>query len=130
MMKPILIAGISIVNLALISYSIAIFSLLKSSVVRKKVLVFLSIGVVFDITATLCMVIGSRQGALTLHGIIGYSSLAGMLIDTIFSYRHAIIKGKDSLIGSSFRTGTRIAYFYWVLAYITGALLIGLRHSS
>ena len=82
-MKPILIAGTSIVNLALISYSIFIFQEIKHSKVTSKLLAFLTIGVILDFTATICMIAGSSKGPFTLHGILGYSSLTAMAIDTI-----------------------------------------------
>lgn len=91
------------------------------------VLIFLTTGVVFDITATICMVAGSSQGALTLHGIIGYTSLAGMLTDTVFSYLLRFRNGKDAAIPARFNKNSLLAYCYWILAYITGAILIMLR---
>ncbi len=90
---------------------------------------FLTIGIILDITATVCMVIGSAEGAMTLHGIIGYSSLAGMLADTIMSYRQVSANGLNTAITSRFNNGSKAAYLYWVIAYITGALIIALRHA-
>lgn len=126
-MKPVLIAGMTIVNLALISYSIAIIKQTRSKVMSERVLTFLTIGVLFDITATICMVAGSSQGAITVHGIIGYTSLAGMLTDTIFSYRLRYREGKDAEIPRKFNRASLTAYLYWVLAYITGAIIIMMR---
>jgi hypothetical protein len=125
-MKPILIAGISIVNLALISYSIAILSQRRKKLVSGKILTFLTIGVTLDITATVCMIIGSGN-FLTLHGIIGYSSFAGMFSDTLLSHIHAKKYGIGSALSEKFNRWSLIAYVYWVLAYITGALLVMLR---
>ena len=122
-MKPILIAGISIVNLALISYSIAIFSQNRKKLMSRIVLTFLTIGVITDISATICMIIGSGH-IITLHGVIGYSSLTGMLADTVISYRHARKNGLYSALTSRFNLGSRLAYFYWVIAYITGAMIV------
>jgi hypothetical protein len=125
-MKPILIAGITIVNLALISYSIAIFNQNRKKLMSRKVLTFLTIGVVLDVTATICMIIGSGH-FITLHGVIGYSSLLGMLTDTVLSYRHAMKQGTGSGITSRFNLGSRLAYFYWVIAYVTGAMIVMIK---
>ena len=57
-MKPILMAGTSIVILALAAYSIGIFTEQRRRRVTKLVLKALTIGVVLDITATVCMIIG------------------------------------------------------------------------
>lgn len=126
-MKPILIAGTTIVNLALISYSIGVFKQRKAKALTKNVMTFLTLGVIFDITATICMVIGSSKGGMSLHGFIGYSSLLGMLIDIWFSYRAVSKNGIGTQISSSFNRNTTIAYIYWIAAYITGALIVALR---
>ena len=125
-MKPILIAGIAIVNLALVAYSVAIYTQNRQNRLTRTVMIFLTLGVIFDITSTICMVIGSGK-AITLHGIIGYTSLAGMLTDTLFSYRLVRLKGLGSTLSPQFSRWSRIAYFYWLAAYVTGALIIALR---
>jgi len=126
-MQAILIAGITIVHLALAAYSVAIFTQSKRKTISKFVLGFLSVGVLFDITATICMVIGSKEGALTLHGFIGYSSLLGMLIDTLLSYRFVAKNGLGASTTPAFNKWSKFAYFYWVAAYITGAILVMVR---
>jgi hypothetical protein len=125
-MKPVLIAGITIVNLALISYSIAIVGQMRTKLLSRKVMTFLTIGVCFDITATICMIIGSGK-FLTLHGIIGYSSLAGMLMDTIFSYNKVSKQGLATTVSKKFNNGSLLAYIYWVIAYFTGAFLVMMK---
>jgi hypothetical protein len=126
-MKPILIAGTTIVNLALIAYSIFIYTERKTKKAGKKVLTFLTIGVIFDITATVCMIIGSSKGPFTIHGILGYSSLAGMLIDTILIWRIRLRKGTDCQVSPSLHLYSVIAYGWWLAAYITGALIVAMR---
>lgn len=126
-MKPVLIAGISIVNLALISYTIAIVIQSRKKLMSRKVLTFLTIGVIFDITATVCMILGTEEGPMTLHGFIGYSSLTGMVIDTAFSYRHAMKNGINAAIPKRFTLWSQTAYVYWIVAYVTGALIVAFR---
>jgi hypothetical protein len=125
-MKPILFAGIIIVNLALIFYSVAIILQSRRLVVTRQVLAFLSAGVIFDISATVCMIISSGS-ILTLHGIVGYTSLAGMLTDTVLSWRHARKHGIPAELSPRFNRFTLIAYSYWVVAYITGVIIIATR---
>lgn len=125
-MKPILIAGVTIVNLALIAYSIAIYTQNRKNRLTRTVMTFLTLGVIFDITSTVCMVISSGH-ALTLHGVVGYSSLAGMLIDTIISYRRVNTLGTGCEVTARFSRWSRVAYFYWLAAYVTGVLIISLR---
>jgi hypothetical protein len=123
-MKPILIAGTSIVNLALISYSIFIFQEIKHRKVTSKLLAFLTIGVILDFTATICMIIGSSKGPFTLHGILGYSSLTAMAIDTILVWNFRNKSGMGSVLSNALHKYSLLAYSWWILAYITGAMLV------
>ena len=125
-MKPILIAGISIVNLALISYAAAIVIQSRKRSITGNVLIFLTIGVILDVTSTVCMIIGSGK-VVSFHGIIGYLSLAGMFTDTLFSYLNVRKKGLNSVLSSGFIRWSQVAFGYWVLAYITGAILVMTR---
>jgi hypothetical protein len=126
-MKPILIAGTTIVNIALISYSLFIYSERKSRKTGNKVLSFLTAGVIFDITATTCMIIGSSNSPFTFHGILGYSSLTCMLIDAFLLWKLRLEKGRDCEITTGLHTYSLMAYGWWIAAYITGALLVMLK---
>ena len=125
-MKPVLIAGISIVNLALLSYTTAIAIQTRKKLLTRYVLIFLVTGVVFDVTSTICMIIASGK-SITLHGIIGYTALAGMLVETIFSYLRKRKYGLNSTISPQFRLWSVMAYLYWVMAYITGAIIVMMK---
>ncbi len=122
-MKPVLIAGITIVNLALLFYSIAIISEQRGHKVTRKVLSFLTVGVVFDIVATVCMIIGSENSPFSLHGILGYSSLTGMLIDCVLIWRHSLQNGEKE-VPKGLHLYSRLAYIWWIFAYITGAIIV------
>lgn len=121
-MSPILIAGVIIVNLALVCYGIGIFAEQKSHRVSAATLNWLRLGVVFDITATACMILGSSRG-LTVHALLGFSSLAAMLVETSLAWRHRAAHG-DDLVPSWLHTTSRVAYGWWLVAYVTGAYLV------
>ncbi len=120
-------AGIIIVQAALVSYSIAVITEQRKRIVTPFILTFLTIGVVFDITATTFMIIGSSQGPFTLHGILGYSSLAGMLADTVFMWRFYRKNEPGTGVSRIAHLCTRYAYIWWIAAYVTGALLVAIR---
>jgi hypothetical protein len=122
-MKPILIAGISIVNLALISYATGIIIQSRKKSITRNVLTFLTIGIILDMTSTVCMIIGSGK-VISFHGIIGYLSLAAMLTDTVLSYLKMRKSGLNSPLSKNFILWSQAAFSYWVLAYITGAILV------
>ena len=69
------------------------------------------------------MIIGSGK-VISFHGMIGYLSLAGMLTDTFFSYLKVKKSGMYSVLSKKFIRWSQAAFSYWVLAYITGAILV------
>lgn len=126
-MKLILIIGAIIVTLALISYSIAIITEQKKKVITPFILTFLSIGITLDIIATACMIIGSDNSPFSLHGLLGYSALAFMLVDTFLIWRFKLQNGYNILVGKGIHLYSRVAYLWWVAAYITGSMLVALK---
>lgn len=122
-MDPILLTGIITVQLALISYGVGIFKEQRSHRVKLATLNWLRAGVVFDIVATAMMIAGSSHGAFTLHGMLGFSSLAAMIVETSLAWRHHARHG-DDLVPRSLHIYSRIAYGWWIAAYITGAILV------
>ena len=125
-MSPVLIAGVIIVNLALVAYSVAIITEQRKKTVNGFVLTFLTAGVILDITATVCMIIGSSNSFITFHGIIGYLALAAMLIDAVLLWKLWLIKKASSPVSKNLHLYSRYAYAWWVIAYITGALIVAL----
>lgn len=126
-MNPLLKTGTIIVIFALASYSIAIFTEQRKKILRRRILVFLTLGVALDITATIFMILGSSKGIFTLHGIIGYSSLAGMFTDAVMIWRLKMKNGSYCPIPDKIHIYSRYAYIWWVIAFITGGLLVVLQ---
>lgn len=116
--------GSTIVIFALLSYSIGVIREQRTGILSGKVLTFITLGVILDITATILMIAGSSKGGLSLHGFIGYSSLAGMLLDAILMWIRVIRNGKNSEVTKGLHLYTRYAYIWWVIAFITGAILV------
>ncbi len=126
-MNPLLQTGTIIVVFALASYSIAIFTEQRKKILRRRILVFLTLGVALDITATVFMILGSSKGIFSLHGIIGYSSLAGMFADSVMIWRLKMKNGSYCPIPDKIHIFSRYAYIWWVIAFVTGGLLVALR---
>ncbi len=116
----------TIVNLALICYAIGVITEQRQHQITNRVLIFLSIGVFFDVSATACMITGSSHGLFTLHGLLGYSSLAVMLTDTILVWRFRQAHGGRE-VPRALHLFSRYAFIWWVIAYITGAALVMAR---
>jgi hypothetical membrane protein len=123
-MNILLKIGTSVVMFALTFYSVGIFHEQKHKKVLPRVLIFLTLGIIADIIATGFMIAGSSKGLFTLHGFIGYSSLLGMLIDNILIWRIRVKKGIGAEVPDAIHLFSRYAYIWWVVAFITGGLLV------
>ena len=115
--------GATIVTLALISYSIGIISEQVSKKIIPRVLTFISLGVLLDVTATVFMILGSQNSPFTVHGFIGYSALFIMLIELVRIWRSYNKLGMGAEVPRSVHLYSRYAYIWWVVAYITGSLI-------
>lgn len=121
-MNPVLIRAVVVVTFALIFYTIGVITEQRKHRISKFVLAFITIGVVLDISSTVLMIIGSGKIPITVHGFIGYSALAVMLIDTILIWwwwRN----NPDTGVSMGLNMYTRIAYGWWVVAYVAGAVI-------
>jgi EamA domain-containing membrane protein RarD len=121
-LNSILIRAVIVVTFALLFYSIGVIMEQRKHFISKAVLTFLTAGVILDISSTALMIIGSRKIPITVHGFIGYSALTVMLIDTILVWRFWRSHGNDQ-VSPGLNRYTRIAYIWWVVAYIAGATI-------
>lgn len=119
--------GATIVLFALGAYSVSVITEQRTRRVTPRVLTFLTVGVILDIVATVFMILGSSKGGFTLHGLLGYSSLGGMLVDTFLIWRFSLTHAPDTPVGNGLHLYTRIAYGWWIAAFITGGLLVAMR---
>jgi EamA domain-containing membrane protein RarD len=121
-MNSILMQAVIVVTFALIFYSIAVITEQRKGTISKRVLIFITAGIIFDIASTTLMIIGSRKIPITIHGFIGYSALLVMLIDTILIWQ-SWRGNRGFLVSKGLNMYTRLAYSWWVIAYIAGAII-------
>ena len=119
--------GTKIVFLALLFYSVGIFTEQKKKHVTNIVLGFITLGIIFDITATTFMIIGSSNEMFTVHDVLGYSSLTAMMFDAVLLWRYRLIKGIETQVSRGLHLYSRLAYIWWVFAFITGGALLMLQ---
>ena len=81
-----------------------------------------------DISATMLMILGSTKGLLTFHGVLGYSALLGMGVDGFLLWKHNLKKGMEEKVNKNLNLYSRIAYGWWVVAFITGGLMVAVSH--
>jgi len=70
------------------------------------------------------MIIGSHKGPFTPHGILGYSATLTMVSDLVLIWRCYYKNGIDSIIKDSILLYSKIAYGWWLIAYLTGSLIV------
>jgi hypothetical protein len=126
-MNPLSKTGVTIVVFALAAYTMAVAPEQRRRLATPRVLMFLTVGVLLDVTGTIFLILGPRGGAWTLHGVLGYSSLAVMIIDTWLMWRLAASAGPGTDVPRGLHLYTRAAYLWWVAAFITGGLLVPMR---
>ena len=69
------------------------------------------------------MIAGSSRGPFTVHALLGFSSLTAMLLETSFAWRHRL-RMQDAEVPTWLHRYSRVAYGWWIVAYITGAILV------
>jgi hypothetical protein len=127
-MRPVLVAGVMLVHLALACYTVGIVLEQRRRRAASAVLAFLTLGVCFDVAATACMIAGSGR-VFTLHGLLGYSALLGMLAETVLVWRHRVRAGLAE-VAQGLHVYSRFAYAWWLIAYVSGSLLVMMGRRS
>jgi len=123
-MSIISIIGAFIITLALLLYGIGSIAVQRFKIVTPGILTFLTLGVLLDLIAVTLMIIGSTKGAFTTHGILGYSATLTMIVDMVLIWRCYFKNGFDSIIKNSILLYSKIAYGWWLIAYITGSIIV------
>ena len=129
-MNATLVLGSLIVVAALLAYSLGVWCEQWKRQITREVLICLFVGVVLDVTATICMIVGSRNSGMTLHGVIGYSALLAMLLEAYFIGRSWLVHRGSHKPTQFLHIYTRVAYSWWLLAFLAGGLLVafGSKH--
>jgi hypothetical protein len=123
-MNPISLAGAFVITFSLLSYGIGTISLQRFKVVSTGVLVYLTIGIVLDLIAATLMITGSRHTPFSLHGFLGLSAILVMFIDVVLLWRFFRKNGSDAVVSKALLTYSKLAYLWWIVAYLTGSVLI------
>jgi len=109
------------ITLALLWYSIAVWSEKYSSKLKLRHVFFFWIGVVSDTAGTLTMSLISRGYLFDIHGISGAVALLLMLFHACWA-TIVIIRKNEKLI-SNFHKFSMFVWMIWLIPYITGVIL-------
>jgi len=127
MFNRVLIAGIIIVNFALVCYTAGIVLQLRTGKATKVLLALFTAGIGFDIISTSLMIAGSGKIPITIHGFIGYSALAVMLVDVIILWRRRLKNGSPVKMPAGFQVFSFCAWLFWIISYAAGALMAAVK---
>jgi len=119
-MSLIILAGVVLIHVAAVLYTIFIIKELKYKRATHGVTRFITAAVIFDISATSCMMIGVDENYFTLHGVLGYTALTIMVIDAILIWKHRAKHGSEVRFSKALHRVSLYGYMLWVLAFATG----------
>jgi hypothetical protein len=128
MPEMVIVVGVIFIHIALVLYSVFIYKESKHKRATKGVLGFITAAVIFDISATVCMMIGTVEGFLSLHGILGYTAVVVMIIDAIFIWKHSNKHGSEVPFSDTLNRNSKLGYILWLVAFGTGELLAVINH--
>ena len=129
-MRYVIIAGVILIHIAFILYSVFIYKEHKYKRATNGLLVFITAAVLFDISATVCMMIGTAEKYFSLHGILGYTALAVMITDAIFIWRHKNKYGSEVPFSKPLNRNSKLGYILWLIAFFTGEMLAIMNHQA
>lgn len=116
-----LIYAIITISLALVFYSIGVWSEKIQGELKKWNLVIFWIGLVFDTTGTTLMgLIADEKFKLSFHGITGLLAIALMLFHAVWAT--VIIVKADEKAKVNFHKFSIIVWFIWLIPFMSGLI--------
>jgi len=128
-MKPLILAGVVSVVLALACYTMAFAAEQRVRRITGAVLGMLAVGVVFDLASAVFMISGSQGSVLTPHGAVGFTALGIMLVLVALAARHRWRRG-EAEVPAGLQAFFRIAYAAWVLAFVSGVAMVAAQGAA
>lgn len=127
-----LIVAIIIITLALVFYTVGVFSERKAKKLKKIHVVIFYLGLICDTTGTFLMSQISKSGninisstAQTIHGVTGTIAILLMLFHAVWATW--VIYKNDEEKQLVFHKFSIVVWFLWLIPYIIGAM-IGMMH--
>lgn len=122
-MTPLRMASVTCVTVALALYTVGTVKEQRARRATPGARGFLAAGVLMDVIATALMILATERRGITLHGVLGYSALTAMALDTWLLWSHQRRRGNE-VVPRGLHLYSRAAYLYWVAAFITGGALV------
>ena len=127
-MSGILIFSTIAISLALVFYTLGVWSERKAKVLRKWHVIVLWLGLLSDITGTLCMVKIAESGTAdvsavssAIHGMSGAAAIILIAFHVIWA---TIVLGQnDGKKNQIFHKFSLIVWIIWLIPYFTGMVM-------
>lgn len=128
-MDTTLILAIITITLALVFYTIGVFSERRSGALTIKHVLLFGLGLVFDTTGTTIMSsiakAESQASGLSLHQVTGVIAIILMAVHLIWAI-YVLVKGTEQS-KRTFHRFSLIVWLFWLIPYIAG-VVIGMAH--
>ena len=119
-MAIIILTGVVLIHIAFVLYTVFIVKETRAGRATNGVVGFITAAVLFDISATACMMIGTEKQYFTTHGVLGYTALFLMVLDAIFIWKHRMRHGSEVPFSRVLNRNSKLAYVIWIAAFATG----------
>ena len=126
-MSPLLIKAATAITLALIFYTIGVWSEHRAKLLKPAHLVFFWLGFCADMTGTMMMsklADGTGGGLMSAHGITGVIAIILMMIHALWAT--VVLVRKDEKAMHTFHRFSIIVWLIWLVPYILG-MVMGMR---
>ena len=117
-----LIMAIIRITLALVFYTIGVFSERKSGILKKPHLIIFWMGLVFDtIGTTIMSSMAKGASLLSPHGITGALAIILMLFHAIWAT--VVFKGQERKKLENFHKFSIVVWLIWLVPYVLGVFI-------
>ena len=126
-MSPLLIKAATAITLALMFYTIGVWSEHRAKLLKPAHLVFFWLGLCADMTGTMMMsklADGTGGGLMSAHGITGVIAIILMMIHALWAT--VVLVRKDEKAMHTFHRFSIIVWLIWLVPYILG-IVMGMR---
>ena len=126
-MSGLLMKAVIAITLALIFYTIGVWSERRAKVLKTGHLVFFWLGLAMDITGTRMMSMISDQNQSTMmgaHGITGMIAIVLMLIHAVWAT--IVLARKNEKVQHTFHRFSIVVWIIWLIPFVIG-MVMGMR---
>jgi uncharacterized repeat protein (TIGR03987 family) len=126
-MSPLLIKAATAITLALIFYTIGVWSEHRAKLLKPAHLVFFWLGLCADMTGTMMMsklADGTGGGLMSAHGITGVIAIILMMIHALWAT--VVLVRKDEKAMHTFHRFSIAVWLIWLVPFVLG-MMMGMR---